>query len=158
MKKVLLSISLVFALFSAKSQNFIQFSFCFNTLAPTYMDSVPLAATLYATTGYSGIKYTEISGPNTAVFETPVNSFQNTFWEKSTQWVKGLIPGTYVFEATGTSLTGQTQSFTDTVAILALPAAPTITGLTVLFFGVPIPIPAGQGTKYTLSNGTTSTY
>ena len=158
MKKILLSAILLLVLLTAKSQSTLQFNFCFNSIQPTYMDSVLLTATLNASTGYSGIKFSQVSGPNTSTFENPVNNYQNTMVEQSTQWVKGLIPGTYVFQATGTSLTGQASTFTDSVTILALPSAATITGLTVTLFGIVITVPAGQGTKITLSNGTVQTF
>lgn len=158
MKKIVISLFLLIAFASAKSQNTLQFSFCFNTVQPTYMDSVLLEATLNASTGYQNIVFSQVSGPNTAIFEAPVPSFKNNFWEKQDQWVKGLIPGIYVFEAVGTSQTGQTSSFTDSVSILTLPASPALTAITVTLFGIPISIPAGQGTKYTTSDGVSHTF
>ena len=158
MKKIIVSIIILFSVFFAKSQNTLQFSFCFNSIQPTYMDSVLLTATLNASSGYSGIKFSEVSGPNMGVFVTPVDAFQNTMWEQSNQWVRGLVPGTYVFQATGSSKGGQTSTLIDSVTILPLPAAPKITGLTVTLFGMVIPVPAGQGTKISLSNGTVQSF
>lgn len=134
------------------------YSFCFNTVPANTVDSVPLIATLDATDGYGGIKFAQVSGPNTASITSITPAFKNTQWEQSSQWAKGLVAGVYVFSATGTSATGITETLTDSITVLAALPAPTVTGIIITVFGVPLVIPSGQGTKITLSNGTTQTF
>jgi len=165
MKKILVAIA-IFASVAAKAQNTINYSFCFNPVQPTDIDSIQLTATLLASSGYGGIGFKMVSGPNSPTFGNPTNIFQNTMFEQSTVLVKGLIPGIYVFSATGTSASttasaAQSTTLTITVTILpppAIPAPPIITGITVPFLGQSLTVPAGQGVKITYTyNGVTQT-
>jgi len=162
MKKLLLAIAILSSV-TARSQNTINYSFCFNPVQPTNIDSIQLTATLLASAGYGGIHFAFVSGPNTPTFGNPTNIFQNTMFEQSTVTVKGLVPGVYIFSATGSSAAttasaSQSTTLTNSITILPAPVIPTLTGITITLFGIPIVIPAGQGTKYTLSNGTTNTF
>lgn len=162
MKKILLAIAILGSV-AVKAQNTINYSFCFNPVQPTNIDSIQLTATLLASSGYGGISFKLVSGPNTPTFGSPANIFQNTMFEQSTVLVKGLVPGTYVFSATGTSAgaTAQSTTLTNTVTILpapAMPAPPVFTGITIPIFGQTFTIPAGQGVKITYTyNGISQT-
>jgi hypothetical protein len=169
MKKLLLAIAILSSV-TARSQNTINYSFCFNPVQPTNIDSIQLTATLLASSGYGGIKFAYVSGPNTPIFGNPTNIFQNTMFEQSTVTVRGLAPGVYVFSATGTSAPttaspAQSTTLNITVTILPAPtppAPPTFSGVTVTqtFFGqkLTFTIPPGYGTTITFTyNGVTQT-
>jgi hypothetical protein len=165
MKKLLLAI-LIFASVTARSQNTLNYSFCFNPVQPTDIDSISLTATLLASSGYGGIHFALVSGPNTPTFGNPMNIFQNTMFMQSTVPVKGLIPGFYVFSSKGysaaTSTNPSDSSTLDiTVTILpapAPPAPPVITGVAFPILGQTFTIQPGQGTKITfLYNGVSQT-
>jgi hypothetical protein len=156
MKKLLLLI-LLFSTIIAKSQTTLNvFTFCVSPPITTTADSVLLSGTLIATDGYSSVKWSVVSGPNTPIMVIDTNTFQNTMLEQTLVWFKGLVAGTYTVQATGTSSTGTTKTLQTTFTILPIPT-PIITSISIQLFGQTFVIPAGEGTKVII-NGTAQSY
>jgi hypothetical protein len=69
-------------------------------------DTVVLAFGLNTSDGFKGIAFTQKSGPSAAIIGAPVVSWSTGQAATSTAKVYGFVPGTYVFQAIGTSASG----------------------------------------------------
>lgn len=151
--KRFICILLIAGSFSAKAQ-ILNFSLCMPATATANADSVTLTPTMYATDGYKSITVIQLSGPTTAAIGAPVNAYANTMLEQSTVSIKKMVPGVYVFQATGLTATGLTGAVKCTVTVPALPVIPPprmAVSVTVTLYGVPVTIPlptSGVSVKY----------
>jgi len=162
MKKILFVLSLLVS-FSLKSQSLCLQTMC--TAAHARVgDTVMLGAVLTAANLYQGVAYTQTSGPNTASLITMPAVYVGSVSAQQNVKVTGLAAGTYLFKVVGTDQKGAAITGVDSIVVAAatpcpvVPGPPTFTGITLTLFGVPVVIPAGQGTKVTFTyNGTTQT-
>jgi hypothetical protein len=158
MKKVILLLAVVFSAFASQAQTGDLLSFFpFMNSRVHQSDSVQVVFQLLtSSTTAPSIAITQTAGP--AVKFAPTFNWMEGSMETGTFWLQGLTPGTYTFTAAAKSGTGATSSQSYTLTVVADPAAPSVTSVTVLFYGIPVIIPAGQGTKIGFSNSTTQTY
>lgn len=121
-------------------------------------DSVQVVATLVTDNQVDTINWigsiTPVSSLFTRIGSTAYSSF----------WLSGLTTGTYTFSAIGTSASGGIGSVTDTITVVPAVVCPvcpvprTVTAILVSIFGTTFYVPTGQGTKISLSDGTTQSY
>lgn len=130
-------------------------------------DTVRIGAIFNAgSAGISTIAFTFASGPSTPWIGPVYNGWYTGAVDTGIVKVAGLAVGTYLIKVVGTDkLGGITAPQYDSIVVAAatpacppVPAPPTFAGVTLTLFGVPVVIPAGQGTKITFTyNGTTQT-
>jgi hypothetical protein len=128
-------------------------------------DTVQIGAVYTTSNKVASLVCTQVSGPNTAVQINSTSNYAASLQDTVRVNLAGLAVGTYVFEFLGKDQSGGVTApgydsivVAPTVACPAIPGPPTMTGVTVTVFGVPIVIPAGQGTKITFTyNGQTQT-
>ena len=162
MRKVLLGLCLLLSV-SSKTQSLCLQTFC-KAWPSVAGDTAELEAVLTTSKGYKFITFTQASGPNTAVvtYQSPI--LAGTLAGTQTASVTGLVKGVYIFNIEAMDAAGGSVTGVDSIVVAAatpcpvIPGPPTFSGITVTLFGVPIVIPAGQGTKITFSyNNTTQT-
>lgn len=126
MRKIILA-AFLFVAVSAKSQTTsITYSFCVTPPLTVNSDSATLSAQLVAADGYKGISWIQASGPSTSTIGVPINTYGNTMTQKSVVTIHKMIPGTYVFTATGTSAGGISYPLSTTVTVIAQPVPRTV--------------------------------
>jgi hypothetical protein len=125
--------------------------------------------TVSAASGFGSITFTQKTFPDTAVITyLPLTSASYVSGLEATQIanVTNLkTVGTYVFQVTGKGADGSTVYGVDSIVVApatppcpVVPGPPAFSGVTITIFGVPISIPAGQGTKITFTyNGVVQT-
>jgi hypothetical protein len=162
MKNIVLVLSLLVYL-SARSQSLCLQTMC--TAAHANVgDTVLMGAVLTAANLYQSVTYSQTSGPNTATLITMPAVYVGSVQAQQNIKVTGLAVGTYLFKVVGTDQKGAAITGVDSIVVAAstpcppVPGPPTFSGVTVTIFGVPITIPAGQGTKITFTyNNVTQT-
>jgi len=139
MKKIL-AFALLLLSIGAHAQ--LSYNFCLTPSASTSTDSVSMTATLLATDGYQSVTWAQVSGPTNVALTQVVNAWGNNMVQQSILTVHKLIPGTYVFSSTGTSVGGNTGTLKCTVTVYAPPAARMVLSLTIPLLGQTIIVPA----------------
>jgi hypothetical protein len=165
MRKIIFISVMLFLSFTAKSQVLCLSTQC--TATHTYVgDTVAIGAIFNAGSAVvSSITFTASSGPNTPTIGPVYNGWYSGAVDTGIVKVSGLIAGTYLIAVVGKDTKGGiTAPQYDSIVVAPVPACPTIpgpptfSGVTITIFGVPIVIPAGQGTKVTfLYNGVIQT-
>lgn len=118
--KYLICILLLTFSIGAKSQKV----FCIQADCPQTIyltDTLKLSAQLTTSDGFKSITWQQVSGPTKAILGTPTLVWSTGLQALSTVSATGLVPGTYTFSATGTSITGTSGSAADSVRVLLPP-------------------------------------
>jgi hypothetical protein len=110
----------------------------------------------------SSISFTPSSGPNTPTIGPVYNGWYSGAVDTGIVKVSGLVAGTYLISIVGKDTKGGiTSPQYDSIVVVAnapLPPSRTVTGITITLYGLSVTIPAGQGTKVTLSDGSVQSY
>lgn len=124
MKKVVIVIAILASITSQAQTNL----FCLQPSCPQNIQlpikSDTIFAQLSASDGTKSIIWSQVSGPNQAVFGIPILTANGTQQLLSALPLSNLITGTYVFKAIATSTGGTVGSSTTTVVVLAAPPPP----------------------------------
>jgi len=160
MKKLLFIICL-FASYVARSQEICLRTACFAAHVHTG-DTVTIGGILTGGNGVLSLTAVQSSGPNASVVTGPLNGWKSGVSDTIRYQVTNLVPGTYLYKLVATDLAGGSMPGVDSIIVTAAAAAcpppVTVTGITVVLFGITITVPPLSGTKVALSNGTTQAY
>ena len=143
MKKYTLVIAAFLLSLACKAQ--LSYSFCLTPTASTSTDSVTMVATLLASDGYNYISWADSAGPSVVALPSPVNTWGNNMLEQSVLTVHKLVPGNYIFKATGVSLTGNSGTLVCKVTVLPPPAQRTLVSFTITVAGMKLVVPVAAG-------------
>jgi hypothetical protein len=160
MKNIFFGLCLLSSL-SAKSQSLCLQTMCTAAHA-SVGDTVLMGAVLTAANLYQSVTYSQTSGPNTATLITMPAVYVGSVSAQQNIKVTGLAVGTYLFKVVGTDQKGAAITGVDSIVVAAAPAPcppqRTVTGVTITMYGITITIPAGAGTKVTLSDGSIQSF
>lgn len=105
--------------FGQMAKAFVLMPACKQTISTT--DSAQIFARLTASDGFSGITWKQTAGPALISLPPALTIWSTSLQANSIFTVRNLAAGTYVFQATGTSLSGITGSVIDTLQVNIAP-------------------------------------
>src|ERR1700753_3554988 len=118
-------------------------------------DSVLIAAILTSNKTVSNITWTQTTGAAVKIAPGAPTWNNGNATAISSFWVQGLAPGTYVWKATGTTISGSTAYATDSLLVIpdpvkvvcpVIPPPRVATSITLTLFGtsIVVPLPASR--------------
>lgn len=124
-------------------------------------DTSAIGAVFVSSKNVASITFSQIAGPSVALLSPPGNTGLTKPVDTARVGVTNLAAGTYLFKVTATDQSGIVLTGIDSLVVAAatvIPPQRMVTSITIMLFGVPFTIPAGQGTKVIMSDSTTQSY